>query len=279
MSSPRPAGSGTASASSRPGGAAHTNGIACTMRAAAVALPPPARSPCSSSASIVSLSDGRPMIRTPCAPPLSDRRPVGRDVVGDASEVLDDDPRPAADPALHLEAKGPLGARREGPEAVRDVACERPALHLLADLVEREPEPARDEPNLSAPHHARHARRHHRRHVVERLPEPDQVADRVRLRVELVVEDLERADLLDLLAKPAREQRHHVVDEPRIDPAHEERRAAGKTGVLHPATEILGRRRRVVEGIERRRDDAAPGAERALDVVERRVRTEVPRGA
>ena len=55
---PAPTGSGTASASSSPGAAAHTNGIAWTMRAAAVALPPPARSPCSSSASIVSLSDG-----------------------------------------------------------------------------------------------------------------------------------------------------------------------------------------------------------------------------
>ncbi len=86
-------------------------------------------------------------------PALLRRRPVGRDVVGDAGEVLDDDPRPAADPALHLEAKGTLGARREGPEAVRDVACERSALHVLADLVEREPEPARDEPDLSAPHH------------------------------------------------------------------------------------------------------------------------------
>ena len=102
--------------------------------------------------------------------------------------------------------------------------------------------------------------------------------DRVRLVVGRVVEDLLAVNGLDPGAQPGGDDRERVVAPARVHPADEQRRAA-LLGGLGEALDPLRRcRTRVVERVQRRRHHMLAGAQAALDVVDRLVRTDVAGG-
>ena len=76
-------------------------------------------------------------------------RPVGRALVVDARDVLDDEQRRAAAHAAHFESKRTLRARVELPHAGNlDRARERPALDQRFDAIDRAAEPVAEQADL-----------------------------------------------------------------------------------------------------------------------------------
>jgi hypothetical protein len=138
-------------------------------------------------------------------------RPVGRDVVVDARDVLAHDLRLAGDDALHLEAERALHALLEDAHLRRvDRALERAALDDVADLVERHAEPVGERPHHRPPDEVERRGEQHRRRLVERTAEADQVPDGVGLVVRRVVEDLAAADLVDAAGDAGQHERQQV---------------------------------------------------------------------
>jgi len=94
-----------------------------------------------------------------------------------------------------------------------------------------------------------------------------------------VVEELEGADLVDALAQAAEQQRDDVVDEARVDARDEDRRVPGRACGADANAQILGRGQRVVQWVDRGRDDVQSGSQAAFDVVDRLGGPEVARRA
>ena len=107
--------------------------MAPSRRLAAVALPPSARVP---PADVGPADDRQLRVAVdddPVVPdPLVGLRPVRGAGRVDAGDVLDDEPRRAADEPMHLEAERALGARLEPAHHGVDRLLERPALDVLA---------------------------------------------------------------------------------------------------------------------------------------------------
>ena len=102
--------------------------------------------------------------------------------------------------------------------------------------------------------------------LVHRPAEPARHLDRVRLVVGRVVEDLLAVNGPDPGAQSGGDHRERVVAPARVDPADEQRRAAllgGRGEPLHPLRRCGAR---VVERVQRRRDDVRAGAQAPFDV-------------
>ena len=145
-----------------------------------MALPPAARLPPSSVASMVTSMRGRPSMIDPvrAVAAVGRQRPVRRARRVDAGDVLDDDAGLAADDALHLEAQRALGAgRRTSPMACGDRRRRAARRSSVSRISSSSTPSARAIIRICPPHTmVGIAGRDHRRLVVHGLAHADEVS-------------------------------------------------------------------------------------------------------
>ena len=204
-------------------------------------------------------------------------RPLRRAGRVDARDVVDDDALPAARPADDLQPERALGALFEVTHHVLHRLLQWETLDDLGDVVDLEAQPPADQPDVAAPHHRRDRRQQHHRNLVHRSPEAAADPHRIGLVVGRVVEDLLAVDRLDAGAQTGGHHRERVIGPARVHPTDQQRGAASLGGGGQAVDPFPWRRPRVVEGVERRRDDVSARAKAPLDVVHGLLGSDVAR--
>ena len=176
--------------------------MALTIRLAAVALPPPAAP--GSPGSVPWTDDRQVRVAGDLHPVLAAGRarlrPVGRAVVVDAGDVLDDEERATVD-----DRRAPRSGTRPGspasnvPMPATSIgALERAGARRRSSIVvELHAEQVGEDPHHRRPHHVEREVEEHQRQLVHRAAEADHLADDLGLVVERVVEELLDPDLGD----------------------------------------------------------------------------------
>ncbi len=203
------------------------------------------------------------------------RGPVGCNLLVDARDVLEHDPRLPADDALDLEAHARGGPRCDRAERGRVLAGGGHALVHLADVVELDPQPGGEDGHRAAPREADHTRLQDQRELVERLPEAHDVEQHVGLEIRRVVEDLHHPHRVDTLARAEERERDEIVGEAGVDARREARDITGLARALEQLRVPPRRGRWVHERDHGRRDDVRARLEDAGHVGDRVVGAQV----